>query len=89
MKLLLNYVDANKNKKYHVFHVPEIKKLEEYDKELSTIPNPKLIIEDHVKFGGLSTYLKKTELQKHIYLPDITTKTASSKEELWKYFNLI
>ena len=84
-----NYYSNLEHCPYHIFHVPEIKKLEEYDEILSSKKNKKIVIEDHIKFGGLTTYLHKTNIDKHIYLPDKVEDVASTKEELWKRYNLI
>lgn len=84
-----NYYFNSKSFTYHIFHIPEIKLLSKYDFELSKLKNKKIMIEDHIKKGGLSEYLNYTKLDKHIFLPDVVTETADSKEILWTKYGLI
>lgn len=73
---------------YRILHVPEIKKLAEYDKVIAAKALKVAVIEDHIAFGGLTTYLKETRVDIHICLPPIIDHYANSKEEFWKYLGL-
>lgn len=65
-----------------VLHVSYIKEIDE-----SILKDNVFILEDHIKFGGLSSLIKKKP-NLHIHLPSIVNKTAKSREELLRMYGL-
>jgi transketolase C-terminal domain/subunit len=85
---LANYHYRFSQDKYYIFHVPKIKELRILEDTLYRLENRKIIIEDHIKFGGLSSFFLYLNFE-HIYLPNTIKYSFNSREEYWRKYNLI
>lgn len=63
----------------NIFHLGKLQK--------TVIPGKVILLEDHIAFGGLSSYVEG-EVIDHIHLPERVSEMAETREELLKKYGL-